>query len=738
MAHPICRGVGGAAMWLSLLVVLAVCAMAPKADARAQAPGAPGDPHTWAPADKHGFGTATDARQQRLVHAARRGAERGLLPGPRHPEPARARVRGHRRAHLPRPRDRRRGRGAGAAGAGLADLPPDHRDAPLAADQDLDRRPAGRQRARRRALRLAAPAGRWRSTRSPTRRPATTATTTAARRLGDGLLAHDDTVASLIAARPALAQQTSGYAGTASDPWRDLRDDSDLDRLVHAPADPATSCRRRAPGSPASAATAGMTLAIGFGASTGRGRRRRAGGSLARGFARAAQRYAAGWQDYLDSLSEPPESVAGDPQLLAPLRPVADGARGLGGQAPPRRRRRLADDALGLGHADARGPRGLRARTTSSGRATSTTSRSRRRPPATTRPPGGSSTSCGGCRSPTARGGRTPRSTAPCAGTTPSSTRSRCRSCSPGSSGAPGPPTGSTCAAAADYVVANGPETPAGALGEPGRLVAEHDRDRDRGADLRRRHRPRQRRRRRARRPTRRRPTAGSAGSRAGPRPTTAPTTGRGPTTCGSPRTATPTTAAPTRSATTSRARSTSARWSTRASSGWSCSASSPTTTRPCSTRSRSATGCSRSRPRTGPSGTASPSTATARRATAASGTSSTTPQRQTLGRAWPLLTGERGEYELLAGGDAAPAPGDDRRHRQRRPDAARAGLGRAPADRDRPATSSARARARRRRWPGPTPSSSASPGRSTRASRSSGRRSSPAATRRGLLTRLA
>ena len=28
----------------------------------AQAPGAPGDRHTWAPADKHGFGTATGSR----------------------------------------------------------------------------------------------------------------------------------------------------------------------------------------------------------------------------------------------------------------------------------------------------------------------------------------------------------------------------------------------------------------------------------------------------------------------------------------------------------------------------------------------------------------------------------------------------------------------------------------------------------------------------------------------------
>ena len=36
--------------------------------------------------------------------------------------------------------------------------------------------------------------------------------------------------------------------------------------------------------------------------------------------------------------------------------------------------------------------------------------------------------------------------------------------------------------AAADYIVANGPAHRPGALGEPGRLVAEHDRDRDRGA----------------------------------------------------------------------------------------------------------------------------------------------------------------------------------------------------------------------------------------------------------------
>ena len=39
--------------------------------------------------------------------------------------------------------------------------------------------------------------------------------------------------------------------------------------------------------------------------------------------------------------------------------------------------------------------------------------------------------------------------------------------------------------------------------------------------------------------------------------------------------------------------------------------------------------------------------------------------QRQTRGRLWPLLTGERGEYELIAGRGADQLPGHDRQHRQ-------------------------------------------------------------------------
>src|SRR5215208_1951395 len=42
----------------SVLIAVLACAAAPAAHARTAAPGAPGTKHTWAPADKHGFGTS--------------------------------------------------------------------------------------------------------------------------------------------------------------------------------------------------------------------------------------------------------------------------------------------------------------------------------------------------------------------------------------------------------------------------------------------------------------------------------------------------------------------------------------------------------------------------------------------------------------------------------------------------------------------------------------------------------
>jgi hypothetical protein len=99
--------------------------------------------------------------------------------------------------------------------------------------------------------------------------------------------------------------------------------------------------------------------------------------------------------------------------------------------------------------------------------------------------------------------------------------------------------------------------------------------------------------------------------------------------------------------------------------------------------------------------------------------------QRQTRGRLWPLLTGERGEYELIAGRSAGT-------YLDTIANTANDGLmlpEQVWTTSPRPASSPARARAPRRRWPGRTASSCGSPGRSTPASRSSARGSWPAAT---------
>ena len=69
----------------------------------------------------------------------------------------------------------------------------------------------------------------------------------------------------------------------------------------------------------------------------------------------------------------------------------------------------------------------------------------------------------------------------------------------------------------------------------------------------------------------------------------------------------------------------------------------------------RSSTRTWPSTPRTAGSGTASPSTGTARRAPAAQWEITDDGAGQTLGRAWPLLAGERGEYAVMAGQDGAP-----------------------------------------------------------------------------------
>ena len=248
-----------------------------------------------------------------------------------------------------------------------------------------------------------------------------------------------------------------------------------------------------------------------------------------------------------------------------------------------------------------------------------------------------------------------------------------CRSCSPGSSAAPGRADWRHVRAAADFIVDHGPKTeqerwenqegysPATIAAEIAGLICAADIAR-RNGDTRAR-----------RRPTSARRTPGSATSSAGRRRPTAPTR-PSRTTCASPRTASRTRARRTRSATPARRRWTSAAWSTSPSSSSSGSASSAPTTRRSSTRCKSSTQQARGGLVLAP---LLASTATASAATAKPWRLFDDDTRRTLGRAWPIFAGERGEYELLAGRPATAQLRGDGLGRQRRRDAPRAGLGR-------------------------------------------------------------
>jgi glucoamylase len=123
---------------------------------------------------------------------------------------------------------------------------------------------------------------------------------------GSALVARDAEAASAVVARPALTRGTSGYAGRG-DPWHRLR----AARRLAAPT------RASRPGNVRQAAETALrgtgrrtriTLALGFGASP-RSALRAARGSLVTGFRAAARAYGAGWRAHLAAL-EAPASVA--------------------------------------------------------------------------------------------------------------------------------------------------------------------------------------------------------------------------------------------------------------------------------------------------------------------------------------------------------------------------------------------------------------------------------------------
>jgi glucoamylase len=289
----------------ALAIAASLLVTAPAA-ANAPAPGAPGARHTWAPADKHGFGSATALGSH--VWFTVRQAELTDVYYPDLGTPS------------------------------LRDLQFAVTDGRTFVDRETDDDVRARVESLpgQLAFRQTLETRRWRLTKTWITDPSR-ATVLAdvrfdsrtGRRLelylladaapgDDGnddrgagaqeLVAWDDAVASAVAASPRLDRGTSGYKDSPSDPWQDLRTDGDLDRGYEArdPGNVVQAARTRLTGTRGDRE---MTLAIGFGADPAAARAT-ARTSLARGFRTAAKGYAHGWAAYLGTLRRPPRSVA--------------------------------------------------------------------------------------------------------------------------------------------------------------------------------------------------------------------------------------------------------------------------------------------------------------------------------------------------------------------------------------------------------------------------------------------
>jgi glucoamylase len=120
------------------------------------------------------------------------------------------------------------------------------------------------------------------------------------------LVGYDDVAASAVAAAPAFERATSGYRGTASDPWKDLQDDGKLSN--YDAIEPGNVVQGAQAGITGQRGSQTMTLAIGFGGDAAAARAA-ARSSLATGFAAAETAYNAGWLAYRSTLERAPDSV---------------------------------------------------------------------------------------------------------------------------------------------------------------------------------------------------------------------------------------------------------------------------------------------------------------------------------------------------------------------------------------------------------------------------------------------
>jgi glucoamylase len=295
----------------SILVALAVLAVfAPAAHAKAPAPGAPGTKHTWAPADKHGFGTAREARSRVWFTLRKAELTETYFPDLGTPSLRSLEFVVSDGTHV----DRETGPGVRSHVKPLGGLTFQQTTRTsrwmLKKTWIADpRRPTVLARVEFRSLTgkaqrvfvLADPA------------PGDDGNDDRGTSLPSELVAYDDTVAVDVKARPRLRRTTSGYAGSASDPWTDLKADGDLDKAYDATAAGNVVQAARTPLTGRGRHRA-MTLAIGFGGKQAAARSH-ATASLQRPFTRTAARYLQPWVKYLGGLKKAPRFVRRDPQL---------------------------------------------------------------------------------------------------------------------------------------------------------------------------------------------------------------------------------------------------------------------------------------------------------------------------------------------------------------------------------------------------------------------------------------
>jgi glucoamylase len=138
------------------------------------------------------------------------------------------------------------------------------------------------------------------------------------RTAGSTLLARGGGIASALATSPALSGRasSSGYRGTRSDPWRDVRANGRLDRRYTAASRSGNVVQlARLPLTGLRGAQR-LTMALAFARTEARAQSF-ASAALRAGFAPISRSYAEGWAAYMASLKAPPASVASDPALRA-------------------------------------------------------------------------------------------------------------------------------------------------------------------------------------------------------------------------------------------------------------------------------------------------------------------------------------------------------------------------------------------------------------------------------------